>query len=51
MVTDKDIADAEAVFRAAQATYLEAKEKVRRLQETQACEQYKVGIRDHRRPM
>ncbi|HWX13484.1 MAG TPA: hypothetical protein VNY06_01165 [Methylocella sp.] len=44
MVTDQEIADAEAVLRAATTAYLEAKEKVHRLKETQACEEYKVGI-------
>jgi hypothetical protein len=44
MVTDKEIADAEAVRNAARTVYKEAEYKVERLKETQACEKYKVGI-------
>jgi hypothetical protein len=44
MVTDQEIADAEATVRVTTKVYLEAKEKLARLKETQACEEYKVGI-------
>jgi hypothetical protein len=44
MVTDQEIAEAEATLRVTTAAYTEAKNKLERLKETRACEQFKVGI-------
>lgn len=44
MVTDKQIADARAVEKAAYAAYTVASAKLEALTVTQACEKYNVGI-------
>jgi len=44
MVTDAQISDAKAVLVAALKTYQDAKATLEKLEVTQACEQYKVGI-------